>query len=37
MTATETINTSTITEYCVESSAADELGKYLSCPAGGNM
>jgi hypothetical protein len=37
MTATETINTSTITEYCVESSGTDELGKYLSCPAGGNM
>ena len=37
MTASGSINTSTITEYCVESAGAAEVGKYLSRPAGGNM
>lgn len=38
MTASESINTSTITEYCVEGAGpTSSWGKYLSCPAGGNM
>lgn len=37
MTASGAINTSTITEYCIETRESMPLGKYLSCPAGGNM
>jgi hypothetical protein len=37
LSTSASVNASTITEYCVESNAAYEVGKYLSCPAGGNM